>query len=183
MRFEKSVSPECTVPRSGSPKAPPRDTRFLGTAHVSYHLVFRRVPRYCTWRNSLSNVSENQLTACNVVHGQYAEKYKRQRDFLDPQHDPSPFMQLLIVSAARLSWVSSDERRGGSEDPWLCVTSFGWICLYRNVNYPAIAILVNSGMCLLMAPLGQLVFVDRRLISNRDRVPLSLECTGRYTQT
>jgi hypothetical protein len=23
------------------------------------------------------------------------------------------------------------ERRGGGEDPWLCVTSFGWLCLCR----------------------------------------------------
>ena len=36
---------------------------------------------------------------------------------------------------------------GGSEDPWLCVSSFGWICLYRS-NYEARGRTVNSGLYL-----------------------------------
>jgi hypothetical protein len=36
------------------------------------------------------------------------------------------------------------ERRGGSEDPWLCVADFGQVCLYRITNGPPKAEFVNS---------------------------------------
>ena len=37
------------------------------------------------------------------------------------------------------------ERRGGSEDPWLCVWGFRPICLYRSFNDAPSANSVNSG--------------------------------------
>jgi hypothetical protein len=36
------------------------------------------------------------------------------------------------------------KRRGGSEDPWLCVTSFGWFCLYRDGHFAPLKRTVNS---------------------------------------
>jgi hypothetical protein len=38
---------------------------------------------------------------------------------------------LKIGSPAILGSFVALERRGGSEDPWLCVTSFSWFCLYQ----------------------------------------------------
>jgi len=39
-------------------------------------------------------------------------------------------------------------RRGGSEDPWLCVTDFGQYCLCQD-NCAPLRKLVNSGMYIL----------------------------------
>jgi hypothetical protein len=41
----------------------------------------------------------------------------------------------MNCSPAILGSFVALERRGGSEDPWLCATSFGWFCLYRKRNY------------------------------------------------
>src|SRR5210317_2129613 len=38
----------------------------------------------------------------------------------------------------------------GGEDPWLCVTDFGQVCLYQQTHCPTRADVVNSGMCLLI---------------------------------
>jgi hypothetical protein len=40
------------------------------------------------------------------------------------------------------------ECRGGSEDPWLCVSGFHPICLYHDTDSPATRNIVNSGMYL-----------------------------------
>ena len=45
------------------------------------------------------------------------------------------------------------ERRGGSEDPWLCVADFGQVCLYRKRDSAPPACGVNSGMYLSRAKL------------------------------
>jgi len=47
------------------------------------------------------------------------------------------------------SFVALD-RRGGSEDPWLCVADFGQLCLCQN-KYDAQEKSVNSGMYLMSA--------------------------------
>ena len=50
--------------------------------------------------------------------------------------------------AARRSWGPSGSHwwlLGGSEDPWLCVTDFGQVCLCQS-RYEAQEKLVNSGM-------------------------------------
>jgi hypothetical protein len=36
-------------------------------------------------------------------------------------------------------------RRGGGEDPWLCVSGFRRICLYRRIDFPLLPRIVNSG--------------------------------------
>jgi hypothetical protein len=36
----------------------------------------------------------------------------------------------LLGSPAILGSLVAIERRGGSEDPWLCVPDFGQVCLY-----------------------------------------------------
>ena len=52
-------------------------------------------------------------------------------------------------AAARRSWGSfvARERRGGSEDPWLCAPSFRWVCLCRESNSAPVESAVNSGIC------------------------------------
>jgi len=58
-------------------------------------------------------------------------------------------IQLLnFGSPAILGSFVAIERRGGGEDPWLCVSSFGWFCLYRRVNSGLLETAVNSGMYL-----------------------------------
>ncbi len=46
-------------------------------------------------------------------------------------------------------------RRGGGEDPWLCVSEFAQICLCRLENCDSWGSPVNSGMYLAMSALGQ----------------------------
>lgn len=46
-------------------------------------------------------------------------------------------------------------RQVESEDPWLCVCSFRWVCLYQQ-NYEAQESAVNSGMYLISASRHQL---------------------------
>ena len=58
---------------------------------------------------------------------------------------------LVQSSATRRSWGPSwrrRRRREGSEDPWLCVASFCWLCLYREWDSAPLADVVNSGMYL-----------------------------------
>jgi hypothetical protein len=55
-------------------------------------------------------------------------------------------------SAARRSWGPSWRsrmRRGGSEDPWLCVPDFRQVCLYRKTHHSTMEDFVNSGLYLL----------------------------------
>jgi hypothetical protein len=53
----------------------------------------------------------------------------------------------MVGSPAILGSFVALERRGGSEDPWLCVTSFCWFCLCQD-NYEEPRSGVNSGMYL-----------------------------------
>jgi hypothetical protein len=51
------------------------------------------------------------------------------------------------TTAARRSWGPSwrhRRRRGGGEDPWLCVSSFRWICLYPNGDIVAAGHVFNG---------------------------------------
>ena len=60
-------------------------------------------------------------------------------------------IRCLLVARLSLgpSWRSR-MRRGGGEDPWLCVPDFGQVCLYR-INYELEENAVNSGMYLMSA--------------------------------
>jgi hypothetical protein len=58
-------------------------------------------------------------------------------------------LKLRLGSPAILGSFVALERRGGSEDPWLCVSDFRQICLYRNAYPPTTEDFVNSGFFLL----------------------------------
>jgi hypothetical protein len=59
-----------------------------------------------------------------------------------------PHLPNDIGSPAILGSFVASDGRGGSEDPWLCVTSFGWFCLCRKMDFAPLEIGVNSGMYL-----------------------------------
>ena len=48
-----------------------------------------------------------------------------------------PCLGVEIGSPAILGSFVAFERRGGGEDPWLCVSDFRPICLYRNMKFSA----------------------------------------------
>jgi hypothetical protein len=50
-----------------------------------------------------------------------------------------------VGSPAILGSFVAIERRGGSEDPWLCVSDFGQVCPYRWKDYGRSGKPVNSG--------------------------------------
>jgi hypothetical protein len=65
----------------------------------------------------------------------------------------------MVGSPAIFEAFVAIERRGGSEDPWLCVAGFGQLYLCRRI-YPALlGDIVNSGKYAAMSAWGSLAVV------------------------
>ena len=67
-------------------------------------------------------------------------------------------VSILRMQPCLVAWVGTPailgsfvalERRGGSEDPWLCISGFRPTCLYRGMDFPKRKTDVSSGIYLI----------------------------------